>query len=372
MTGAGRIASIRVYAHELTMAKGPYVYSGGSFTALTTHLVRIETDRGHVGWGETCPLGPTYQPAHARGASAALAELAPHLIGTEAAPRPVGARMAADLEGHLYAKAAFDIAAHDALARSADLPVHALLGGALRDRIPSYYAIAPMEPEATAEAVAAKWAEGYRSIQLKIGSGDIRRDAASVRAAWGAMGAGGALAADANRALTTADATHLSRLLHDVPVALEQPCSTLEENRSLVGRIAHPIYLDESVVDVGAALHALGRGEADGFGMKLTRVGGLSPMMAIRAVAEARRAPISVDDSWGGDVIAAACVHMGATVAPSIFRGTWLARPYLNAGFDLNGGVTVKDGWIDVPKGPGLGVTPDEALFGAPILEISE
>ena len=367
-----RIISIRVYAHDLKVVNGPYVFSGGSLEALTSFLVRIETSDGHVGWGETCPLGPTYQPAHARGAAAALAELAPHLIGEVALPRVIGAKMAAALEGHNYAKAAFDIAAWDALGRATGQSVSALLGGALRDRIPSYYAISLMDPDATAAAVTAKCAEGYRAIQLKIGSGDVMRDAACISAAWGAMTPGATLAADANRAMTVADALHLSRMVADIPVAFEQTCDTLEEMRSLRRRIAHPVYLDENTEDVSTVLHALGRGEADGFGMKITRVGGLSAMIAVRDMAAAKGAPMSVDDCWGGDVINAACVHMGATVAPKLFRGTWLAQPYIDHHYDDVNAVAVKGGWIDVPAGPGLGVSPDEALFGAPILEIEE
>ena len=104
--------------------------------------------------------------------------------------------------------------------------------------------------------------------------------------------------------------------------------------------------------------------------MKLTRVGGLTAMRTIRDIAAARGAMLSVDDGWGGDIIAAACMHMGATVEPRLFRGTWLAAPYIDHHYDPAGGVSIRDGWIDVPDGPGLGVTPDESLFGAPVLEL--
>lgn len=365
------VCSIKIYAHELKVVNGPYVFSGGSLEALTSFLVRIETASGHVGWGETCPLGPTYQEAHAGGGAAALSALAPHLIGAEATPRVFGARMDAALEGHNYAKAAFDIAAHDALGHAAGLPVHALLGGAVRRRIPSYYAIGLAPPETIGEAVSKKVAEGYVAIQLKIGSGDVVADAARIRAAWAAIDGRATLAADANRAMTVADTLHLSRLVADIPVAFEQTCRTLEEMRSLRGRIGHPVYLDENTVDVSTILHALGRGEADGFGMKLTRVGGLSPMIAIREMAAAKGAPMSVDDTWGGDVIGAACVHMGATVTPRLFRGTWLSEPYIDHHYDPAGGIAIRDGWIDVPEGPGLGVCPDAARFGEPILKVA-
>jgi len=365
-----KIKSVSVFSHELQVVNGPYVYSGGTLGALRTCLVKITTDTGLVGWGEVCPLGPTYQPAHALGALAALQELAPHLIGVGVLPRVVSQAMDAALDGHNYAKAAIDIAIYDVLGKAANLPVHALIGGALRARIPSYYAISLLGPEDTARIVQEKQREGYRALQIKIGSGDVRKDAAVLRAAWGVLDAGVTLAADANRSMTTTDVLHLSRMINDIPVALEQPCRTLEETNSLKGRVFHPIYLDEVTVDVATVMTAFGTGICDGLGMKLTRVGGLSPMMAVRDMAASWRAPVSVDDSWGGDIIAAACVHMGATVSPEIFRGTWLAAPYIDHHYDQKNGIEIRDGWIDVPIGAGLGVTPDEDLFGAPVFAV--
>ncbi len=362
-----KIGKLDIYRHELKVVNGPYVYSGGSLSSLTTLLVRITSNDGHVGWGEVCPLGPTYQPAHALGALAALQELAPHLIGIEALPRVAGRTMAAALEGHNYAKAAVDIALYDLLGRALGQPVHVLLGGALRSRVPSYHAIGIMSPEETARAVREKQREGFRALQIKIGSGDVRRDAEALRAAYAVLEPGVSLAADANRAMTTADALHLGRMVAEIPVAFEQPCRTLAESDALLGRLGHPLYLDESTADVAIVLALLGQGRCDGLGMKVTRVGGLTPMLSVRDMAAARRVPISVDDTWGGDVIAAACVHMGATVEPALFRGTWISAPYIDHHYDREKGIRIVDGHIDLPAGPGLGVEPDESLFGAPV-----
>src|SRR5262245_58098015 len=77
-----KIARVEILGYELRYAHGAYVMSGGrSVTSLPSTVVRIETDAGLVGHGETCPLGATYLPAHAGGARAALAELAPALLG---------------------------------------------------------------------------------------------------------------------------------------------------------------------------------------------------------------------------------------------------------------------------------------------------
>jgi L-alanine-DL-glutamate epimerase-like enolase superfamily enzyme len=101
-------------------------------------------------------------------------------------------------------------------------------------------------------------------------------------------------------------------------------------------------------------------GVADGFGMKVTRLGGLTPMRTVRDICKEARRPFSCDDSWGGDIVAAACVHLAATIEPSLSDGVWIAAPYLERNYDPVNGIQIRDGWIDVPKGPGLGITPDK------------
>ena len=78
-----KIAELHVYRCALPVARPPYRMALAEVTALDTTLVEIVTDTGLVGYGETCPLGPTYQPAHAAGARAALSELAPAMLGLD-------------------------------------------------------------------------------------------------------------------------------------------------------------------------------------------------------------------------------------------------------------------------------------------------
>jgi L-alanine-DL-glutamate epimerase-like enolase superfamily enzyme len=104
-------------------------------------------------------------------------------------------------------------------------------------------------------------------------------------------------------------------------------------------------------------------GLVDGFGMKISRMGGLAPMATFRDLCEARHLPHTSDDAWGGDIIAAACTQLGATVNPKLFEGTWIAQPYIAGHYDPTGGITVVDGHIKLPEGPGLGLNPDVAIF---------
>ncbi|MDW3224787.1 MAG: mandelate racemase/muconate lactonizing enzyme family protein [Paracoccaceae bacterium] len=362
------IKEIHVFKHDLPVRNGPYTMANAEVWKLETTLVKIVLENGVVGWGETCPVGPTYAEAHARGARAALCEMAPGLIGTDVLPLTLQRRMAGLLNGHNYAKAAIDIAGHDALGRALGMSVSALLGGASTNRVPSYYATGVGAPDEIARLAIEKQAEGYPRLQIKVGGRPVELDIETIRKVWqGVRSTGVRLAVDANRGWNTRDALRVSRELSQIPFILEQPCNTLDDLRKIRAQVQHAVYLDESSVDVATVINAVGSELVDGFGMKVTRIGGLHPMRTVRDICEARALPHTCDDSWGGDIIAAACVHIGATVNPRLLEGVWLAQPYIDGHYDQNDGVKIVNGHIALPKGSGLGIVPDEALFGAPI-----
>ena len=104
----------------------------------------------------------------------------------------------------------------------------------------------------------------------------------------------------------------------------------------------------------------------DGFGFKVTRLGGLTQLRAARDICKANAMPHTCDDAWGGDIIAAACTHIGATVTPKLNEGVWIAQPYIEGHYDSENGIEIKDGHIALPTGPGLGINPDKEVFGEP------
>jgi len=363
-----KIREIHIYSHDLPVRNGPYTMANAEVWALDTTLVKLVADNGLVGWGETCPVGPTYAESHAAGARAALQHLGPGLIGAEVAPLTLHRRMDSLLNGHNYARAAIDIAAHDLLGKHLGISVSTLLGGAVTDRVPSYYATGVGAPDDIARLAAGKLAEGFPRLQIKVGGRPVEIDIETIRKVWEQVrGSGMRLAVDGNRGWTTRDALRVSRECPDVPFIMEQPCNTLEDLQKIRPQITHGLYMDESSTSLNTVITAAGTGLVDGFGMKLTRIGGLHPMRAFRDICEARNLPHTCDDSWGGDIIAAACAHAGATVRPDLLEGVWLAAPYIEGHYDPENGVRIEGGHINVPQGPGLGVLPDESLFGAPV-----
>ncbi|MCP5089145.1 MAG: mandelate racemase/muconate lactonizing enzyme family protein [Rhodobacteraceae bacterium] len=363
-----RIAEIQVYQKGLPVKDGPYTMSGQQVWSLKTTLVRLVSDSGLEGWGEVCPVGPLYWQSHAGGALAALEEMGEALIGAEVLPLSLHRAMDGALHGHNYAKSAVDIAGHDLLGKHLGVPVCDLLGGAVSNRMISYFATGIGEPDEIARLAAEKAAEGYVRLQVKAGGRAVEQDIETVRKVWEKVQAMGTrLAVDANRGMTQHDAITLSRVCADIPFVLEQPCNTIEEVAAIRPLIRHPIYLDENTVDISTILRVIGAGLVDGFGMKVQRVGGLQRMTTVRDICAARNLPHTCDDAWGGDIAAAAQAHIGATVDPRLLEGVWLSTPYIEASYDPENPVQVVEGHVHLPKGPGLGIIPEESLFGAPV-----
>ena len=362
-----RIREIHIYHHALPVKNGPYRMANATVWSLDTTLVRIVGDNGLEGWGETCPVGPTYAESHAAGARAALELMAPDLIGAEIWPAMLQRKMATLLNGHNYAKAAIDIAAHDLLGKSLGVSVADLLGGAVTDRVPSYYASGVGAPDDIARIAAEKSAEGYPRLQIKVGGRPVEIDIETIRKVWEVIrGSGMRLAVDGNRGWKTRDALRVSRECPDIPFIMEQPCNTIEDLRTIRPLVSHGIYMDENSVDLNTVISAVGTGLVDGFGMKITRIGGLQHMRTFRDICEARNLPHTCDDAWGGDIIAAACTQIASTMRPDLCEGAWLAAPYIEGNYDPENGIKIEGGYIKRPTGAGLGITPDVSIFGAP------
>ena len=367
-----KIRSIHIFAHDLPVKNGPFTMANANVWTLDTTLVKIVTDNGLFGWGETCPVGPTYAESHALGARAGVTQIAPGLIGTEiTGVRAFHRRMNEQLNGHNYAKAALDIAVHDLLGKATGQRVADMLGGVVTENVPSYYSTSVGPPDDIVRIALKKMAEGYPRLQIKLGGHPIEVDIECIRKVWEAIGNGMRLAVDANRGWTKRDAIRVSRECRDIPFIMEQPCNTAQDLFDIRPQVSHAIYMDESSTDLPTVVRAIGTGQIDGFGMKVTRLGGLQPMTTFRDICEAHTVPHTCDDSWGGDIIAAACTHIGATVNPRLLEGVWIAAPYIEGNYDSENGIRIEKGHIALPKGPGLGVVPDETMFGAPVADFN-
>ena len=361
-----RVSEVHVYQKDLPIVGGPYTMSTMTLHNVDTTIVRLVTDSGIVGWGEVAPIGPLYQPQHALGARAAIAEMAPNIIGQSClTPLLFCRRMNGLLNGHLYAKAALEVAVMDALGKHFGVRVCDLLGGAERERLPGYYATGIGEPDEIARLSLDKVEQGYPRIQIKAGGRDVAVDIAVVHKVWETVGTRAQLVVDPNRGMSGSQAIRLSLACRDIPFVFEQPCYTMEEMVTIRSQIAHPMILDETLQDLGDVLRAISLRVCDGFGLKLTRMGGLNAMATIRDICEVRSIPHTCEDTWGGDIVAAAVLHIAATVEPHLLEAVWTSGDYIGENYDPENGIDIDGGHFNLPTGPGLGVSPDETRIGA-------
>ena len=167
-----QIIKISVFQQIQPLHK-PYWLSGGrlKFEQLDSTFVKIETASDITGWGETCPWGHTYLPAFGDGVRAAAKLLAPALLGCD--PRKldhINNLMDVTLPGHLYAKAALDIACWDILGQCANLPIADLLGGHYAEPTPIASSISTGTPDEMLSLINEYRANDYTVHSVKIGA----------------------------------------------------------------------------------------------------------------------------------------------------------------------------------------------------------
>lgn len=365
------IERVDLFGYDLTYRHGDYVMSSGRvINRLASTVVRVTTRDGTSGFGEVCPLGTTYLPAHAEGARAAIREVAPSVVGADVTNlADVHRRMDTALLGHGYAKSAIDVACWDAFGRIVDQPVATLLGGVLQPELPLYVAI-PLGPPADMAAFTRRErGAGIRRFQLKLG-GAPAEDAERVAAVIAETGPGDEITGDANGAWHRQDAILFANLVRDVPrFRLEQPCPTLEECLAVRRLTSLPMVLDEVITDVQTLIRAAGLQAMDQVNLKVSRVGGLLPARLMRDTAVALGIRLMIEDSWGGDIVSATTAHLAAGVPADALFAVSFMNDWTNehvAGYQPRS----RGGVGRVPDGPGLGIDVGDSALGEPIWSV--
>jgi cis-L-3-hydroxyproline dehydratase len=362
----------RLSAHrvELPLREGSYKWSGGkSVTVFDSTVVLIDTDAGITGVGEVCPLGPFYLPAYANGVRAGIAELGPHLIGED--PRELGKlnrRMDAALKGHAYVKSAIDMACWDILGKAANQPVCTLLGGRYGEDFVLYRAISQESPEAMAGRVAGYRSEGYRRFQLKVG-GDPADDIARIRAVAAVLQPGDRLVADANTGWLLHDAMRVVRAVRDIDVYIEQPCLSYEECLSVRRHTDHPFVLDEVIDSIDVLLRGRADLAMDVVNLKISKLGGLTKTRQARDLCVSLGVAMTLEDSWGGDVVTAAIAHLAHSTPPDFLFTATDFNSYVTVGL-ADGAPKRVHGRMAASAAPGLGVTPRMDVLGKAVVVV--
>ena len=364
-----KISVIRVYQVDLPLVEGRYSWSEGKFVEVfDSTIVELITDDGQSGFGEVCPLGPFYLPAYGPGARAGIGELAATLLGQDPiAIGPMNRLMDKALLGHPYVKSAVDMACWDLLGKATGKSICDLMGGRFGENVALYRAISQRPADEMAENVAAHRKDGYTKFQLKVG-GSPADDIERIHAASEVLTDGEVLVADANTGWRVDDAIRVVNAVRDRDVYIEQPCRSYEHCLTIRRRTSLPFILDENITGIDALLRGHHDGAMDVINLKISKVGGLTKARQIRDLCVSLNIPMTIEDSWGGDIITAAIAHLAHSTPESLrFSAT-----------DFNSYVTVQNaagapqreaGHMKASNEPGLGIVPNMDALGEAVAE---
>jgi cis-L-3-hydroxyproline dehydratase len=366
-----RITGVTAWQVDLPLNEGRYNWSGGkSVDVFDSTVVRVTTDAGIEGFGEACPLGPAYLAAYAGGVRAGLLELAPKLLGEDPTQLDrLNRTMDAGLKGHPYVKSALDMACWDILGKVAGLPVCVLLGGRYADDVTLYRAISQEAPDAMAAKVAGYRAEGYRKFQLKVG-GDPDTDIARIKAVAAVLQPGDRLVADANTGWLPHEAVRVVRAVRDIDVYIEQPCLSYAECLSVRRNTSHPFVLDEVIDGIDVLIRGHTDGAMDMVNLKISKLGGLTRTKQARDLCVSLGITMTLEDSWGGDIVTAAIAHLAASTPPAFQFSSTDFNSYTPRTI-ADGAPKRINGRMSASTAPGLGVVPRLGEFGPPAVAVS-
>ncbi|MEM7207907.1 MAG: mandelate racemase/muconate lactonizing enzyme family protein [Pseudomonadota bacterium] len=365
-----KISGVTVWQLDLPLHK-PYWLHGNKlkFECLDSTIVRIETDTGIVGWGEGCPWGSSYLPAHGRGIRAAFEELVPAILGCD--PRQLDAlnrTMDHALPGHLYAKSALDIAAWDIAARAAGVPLCEMLGAREAHRVPIASSISNSSPDSMLAEINDYRAKGYRVHSCKIGSG-VDSDIECINALWAERHEDETIYFDSNRAWSSREAITVINAADRIQTWYEQPCETLTETAQVHTQTNAVLCIDESLHTFEDMLRIQHEQIAEMVNIKINRVGGLTKGRRMRDFCLASGMTMLVMDTGGSVIADTAAAHFAQSIPSQYCLGSWSCQDMVSVDPAPGQGARNRTGCFDLPDSIGLGIEPDAEVLGAPVAQ---
>lgn len=345
-----------IRAHKLAMT---------TMMRQTLVIVRLVCSDGITGIGEATTIGGlAYGEQSPESIKSAIDHyLAPLLAGADATRVNVAMqRVSASVQGNSFAKSAVEIALLDAHGQRLGLPVHALLGGAMRDALPVLWTLASGDATRDVdEALALIEARRHKVFKLKIGSHPLAEDIAHVQAIRRGLGDGVMLTVDVNQAWDETTAVRGIAALEAIGVSLiEQPVA--RRNRRALKRLAArfdvAIMADEAVHDAIDAFDLAADAAADVYALKISQAGGLWPTLRAAAVADAGGMGIYGGTLLEGSIGSIAAAHVFAA-CPTLAWGTELFGPLLLKDDIVVQRPDFRDFQLQLPQRPGLGLQLD-------------
>jgi L-alanine-DL-glutamate epimerase-like enolase superfamily enzyme len=154
-------------------------------------------------------------------------------------------------------------------------------------------------------------------------------------------------------------------------VYIEQQCRTFEECLAVRRRTARPFILDEIIDDIPTLVRAANDHAMDVVNLKISKVGGLTRARAIRDLCVSLGIAMTIEDTWGGDIVTAAIAHLAHSTPPNMLFSTTDFNSYVTVSI-AEGAPRRQNGRMTSSHAPGLGVSPRMEVLGAPVLSVVE
>ncbi len=330
---------------------------------IDTVLLRLESESGHVGWGEAAPWAVFTGTAEA--AFAALdSHLRPYILGSDPARIPDLMAIADEvLTGHPEAKAALETALLDLMGKALGTPVWQLLGGKYRDTIPLSVSVADPDwdrDRAFVERMVES--EGVRILKFKTGFADHAFDLMRVEEVakrWPDLD----LRIDYNQGMKPRDALRRLRDFDGMGLGfIEQPVPARQWEcmAELTSALNTPILADESVFSPEDMIRAVPVGIARAVSVKIMKSGGPRTGLTIAHMAQS-----AGWGAYGGDMFETGIAHLAGTHMIAASPGIDMGCEFYHARHHLERDTLAepfpdREGTVHVPDGPGLGCAVDE------------
>ena len=264
----------------------------------------------------------------------------------------------------MIATSGLDMAAWDALARAAGVPLCVLLGGSVGP-VAAYNSngLWLQSPDSLGDEALALCEEGdFTALKLRLGRDDPREDIAAIDVIRKAVGTRCELMADYNQGLNRADALRRCRMVDDLGLAwIEEPLvyDDLEGCARLAAELRTPVQIGENFYGPRDLYDAVSRKACDLVMPDFMRIGGVTGWCRAAAIAGAAGVPVST--------------HLYPEVAAHMMRVTetahWLEwQDWLNP--LLTTPYPVHAGRVEIPDTPGVGLEWDEAAVAAHLVPL--
>jgi muconate cycloisomerase len=341
------------------------IASGAARPAVEVMLVRLHTDAGVVGIGET-------QAWRRQGSAETLASLtrviqehfAPLIVGQS--PFAIAAIMCgldAAIYHSQYAQAPVSDALYDLQGKLLGVPVYALLGGKCRDTVPSC-AVLFMQPtlEETLAGADRFFERGFRSFTVKVGV-DLKADVQNVRALRERFGDDVSLRVDANAGMDFDGALALLRKIEPYDIdAAEQllPIWDLDGMAELARRCDIPLLADECVATDHDLIEVIRKRAATGVQTKVAKNGGIWYTRKLWHIADAAGMRIYPGNHPSTSIATLSVAHLAAAWPGPVREGPFTVGIGALSQDVIIDPVQLEGNQLRVPDAPGLGVTLDE------------